>query len=182
MNKSYNVIFFFFKQKTAYEMRISDWSSDVCPRARPAAWTSPATATPAAPSTIQRSPIAIRRIARAISTSDTVSISSITARHTGKVTDPGSTAPVEASDRVSRSGVATIAPARIESRMQVDASGQTPTMRVRGLSVLIAAPTPPPSPPPPTDRKSAVLGKRGSVSVDVGCGRIHQKKKKKKQT
>src|SRR3546814_16119365 len=23
--------FFFFKQKTAYEMRISDWSSDVCP-------------------------------------------------------------------------------------------------------------------------------------------------------
>src|SRR3546814_7859895 len=35
--------FFFFKQKTAYEMRISDWSSDVCssdlpdgePRAQP---------------------------------------------------------------------------------------------------------------------------------------------------
>src|SRR3546814_1206494 len=31
----YNVVvfidfFFFFKQKTAYEMRISDWSSDVC--------------------------------------------------------------------------------------------------------------------------------------------------------
>src|SRR3546814_5557748 len=24
------LIFFFFKQKTAYEMRISDWSSDVC--------------------------------------------------------------------------------------------------------------------------------------------------------
>src|SRR3546814_7471889 len=24
------VIIFFFKQKTAYEMRISDWSSDVC--------------------------------------------------------------------------------------------------------------------------------------------------------
>src|SRR3546814_4471141 len=24
------VRFFFFKQKTAYEMRISDWSSDVC--------------------------------------------------------------------------------------------------------------------------------------------------------
>src|SRR3546814_6150470 len=24
------VTFFFFKQKTAYEMRISDWSSDVC--------------------------------------------------------------------------------------------------------------------------------------------------------
>src|SRR3546814_2607962 len=35
------VFFFFFKQKTAYEMRISDWSSDVCssdlrsPRQRP---------------------------------------------------------------------------------------------------------------------------------------------------
>src|SRR3546814_19002319 len=26
----YVFIFFFFKQKTAYEMRISDWSSDVC--------------------------------------------------------------------------------------------------------------------------------------------------------
>src|SRR3546814_7983267 len=25
-----NLDFFFFKQKTAYEMRISDWSSDVC--------------------------------------------------------------------------------------------------------------------------------------------------------
>src|SRR3546814_10661889 len=24
------LLFFFFKQKTAYEMRISDWSSDVC--------------------------------------------------------------------------------------------------------------------------------------------------------
>src|SRR3546814_1787353 len=26
----YMFCFFFFKQKTAYEMRISDWSSDVC--------------------------------------------------------------------------------------------------------------------------------------------------------
>src|SRR3546814_5709308 len=26
----FTVLFFFFKQKTAYEMRISDWSSDVC--------------------------------------------------------------------------------------------------------------------------------------------------------
>src|SRR3546814_6795087 len=26
----FHVVFFFFKQKTAYEMRISDWSSDVC--------------------------------------------------------------------------------------------------------------------------------------------------------
>src|SRR3546814_7948897 len=26
----FSVSFFFFKQKTAYEMRISDWSSDVC--------------------------------------------------------------------------------------------------------------------------------------------------------
>src|SRR3546814_3502613 len=26
----YWFLFFFFKQKTAYEMRISDWSSDVC--------------------------------------------------------------------------------------------------------------------------------------------------------
>src|SRR3546814_3523644 len=27
---SHVVMMFFFKQKTAYEMRISDWSSDVC--------------------------------------------------------------------------------------------------------------------------------------------------------
>src|SRR3546814_7321056 len=26
----YSCVIFFFKQKTAYEMRISDWSSDVC--------------------------------------------------------------------------------------------------------------------------------------------------------
>src|SRR3546814_9108255 len=26
----WSFLFFFFKQKTAYEMRISDWSSDVC--------------------------------------------------------------------------------------------------------------------------------------------------------
>src|SRR3546814_2089685 len=31
MSVSYSLFgFFFFKQKTAYEMRISDWSSDVC--------------------------------------------------------------------------------------------------------------------------------------------------------
>src|SRR3546814_10509635 len=32
MDEVFNVLdfFFFFKQKTAYEMRISDWSSDVC--------------------------------------------------------------------------------------------------------------------------------------------------------
>src|SRR3546814_13801934 len=35
------MFFFFFKQKTAYEMRISDWSSDVCSSdlATAAAWT-----------------------------------------------------------------------------------------------------------------------------------------------
>src|SRR3546814_2751193 len=32
------VVFFFFKQKTAYEMRISDWSSDVCSSDLGAAW------------------------------------------------------------------------------------------------------------------------------------------------
>src|SRR3546814_16501629 len=30
MSTLFFVWFFFFKQKTAYEMRISDWSSDVC--------------------------------------------------------------------------------------------------------------------------------------------------------
>src|SRR3546814_1619089 len=31
-------VFFFFKQKTAYEMRISDWSSDVCSSDLGGAW------------------------------------------------------------------------------------------------------------------------------------------------
>src|SRR3546814_14788322 len=31
-------LFFFFKQKTAYEMRISDWSSDVCSSDLSPAW------------------------------------------------------------------------------------------------------------------------------------------------
>src|SRR3546814_9524558 len=31
-------LFFFFKQKTAYEMRISDWSSDVCSSDLHPAW------------------------------------------------------------------------------------------------------------------------------------------------
>src|SRR3546814_4221539 len=30
MSGVYCILVFFFKQKTAYEMRISDWSSDVC--------------------------------------------------------------------------------------------------------------------------------------------------------
>src|SRR3546814_7476718 len=30
MSSSFSLFFFFFKQKTAYEIRISDWSSDVC--------------------------------------------------------------------------------------------------------------------------------------------------------
>src|SRR3546814_15630960 len=30
LNSFVSIFFFFFKQKTAYEMRISDWSSDVC--------------------------------------------------------------------------------------------------------------------------------------------------------
>src|SRR3546814_18768685 len=30
MSPFFSFLFFFFKQKTAYEMRISDWSSDVC--------------------------------------------------------------------------------------------------------------------------------------------------------
>src|SRR3546814_20107300 len=32
------LLFFFFKQKTAYEMRISDWSSDVCSSDLPETW------------------------------------------------------------------------------------------------------------------------------------------------
>src|SRR3546814_3984773 len=44
--------FFFFEQKTAYEMRISDWSSDVCSsdlRARSSRWWCAASARRSAP-------------------------------------------------------------------------------------------------------------------------------------
>src|SRR3546814_1511863 len=34
------LLFFFFKQKTAYEMRISDWSSDVCSSDLSTSWRS----------------------------------------------------------------------------------------------------------------------------------------------
>src|SRR3546814_16918619 len=49
-----SIFFFFFKQKTAYEMRISDWSSDVCAAER------------AARSAVARPLIAARRIGRAV--------------------------------------------------------------------------------------------------------------------
>src|SRR3546814_8125553 len=39
-----SLFFFFFKQKTAYEMRISDWSSDVCSSDLPnTTWSPPST-------------------------------------------------------------------------------------------------------------------------------------------
>src|SRR3546814_8373696 len=45
------VVVFFFKQKTAYEMRISDWSSDVCSSDLPASRVSspPASSPPSPP-------------------------------------------------------------------------------------------------------------------------------------
>src|SRR3546814_9635839 len=55
-------LFFFFKQKTAYEMRISDWSSDVCSSdlPHPAQKLSPSTASqsppPGRPATSPSSP------------------------------------------------------------------------------------------------------------------------------
>lgn len=116
---------------------------------------SPATVTPAAPPTIQRSPSAIVRMAPAISASVTVTVSSMTSWQSGNVTDPGATAPAEPSDSVGRSGVATRWPAVKESSMHVEASGRTPTTRVAALSRFSAVPVPPISPPPPTHTNTA---------------------------
>src|SRR3546814_2234406 len=44
-------VFFFFKQKTAYEMRISDWSSDVCSSDLNPAAANPSAIGPAWPAT-----------------------------------------------------------------------------------------------------------------------------------
>src|SRR3546814_6951547 len=41
--------FFFFKQKTAYEMRISDWSSDVCSSDLPATTSATSSSPPSTP-------------------------------------------------------------------------------------------------------------------------------------
>src|SRR3546814_16084885 len=54
-------MFFFFKQKTAYEMRISDWSSDVCSsdlsaRAKRGAMATMAAAGASAPSAVITAP------------------------------------------------------------------------------------------------------------------------------
>src|SRR3546814_3544631 len=62
-------LFFFFKQKTAYEMRISDWSSDVCSSDLPARRTlveprGIAVAAPMAPGVERLSPIGQPRTVR----------------------------------------------------------------------------------------------------------------------
>src|SRR3546814_2878481 len=41
MDECCMIVIFFFKQKTAYEMRISDWSSDVCSSDLPCGFRSP---------------------------------------------------------------------------------------------------------------------------------------------
>src|SRR3546814_9733320 len=51
---SVNCCFFFFKQKTAYEMRISDWSSDVCSSDL---WRRPHQSRPAASQILKAAPL-----------------------------------------------------------------------------------------------------------------------------
>src|SRR3546814_10183783 len=58
------LLFFFFKQKTAYEMRISDWSSDVCSsdlRTSPVNWWSTPPRTPTGRAVIQLPPATLSR-------------------------------------------------------------------------------------------------------------------------
>src|SRR3546814_8813287 len=52
------VDFFFFKQKTAYEMRISDWSSDVCSSDLPAGTRVLCDRSPVAPCSTDEQPVA----------------------------------------------------------------------------------------------------------------------------
>src|SRR3546814_12110296 len=76
--------FFFVKQKTAYEMRISDWSSDVCSSDLSAAPLSPSPASPSknseggfAPSDGalgEAQPFAVRRTDRACASTATRSV------------------------------------------------------------------------------------------------------------
>src|SRR3546814_1882721 len=57
-------MFFFFKQKTAYEMRISDWSSDVCSSDLPASMCSNRSATRPPSGRLRPSPCRQRSAAR----------------------------------------------------------------------------------------------------------------------
>src|SRR3546814_20646081 len=69
-------VFFFFKQKTAYEMRISDWSSDVCSSDLGSAqrfelsspWRRRASSPSSQPSTSRERSAASRRSRRGVST------------------------------------------------------------------------------------------------------------------
>src|SRR3546814_2564459 len=65
------LLFFFFKQKTAYEMRISDWSSDVCSSdligssgcaRRQPIWTATATAAPKISNPLSSATLALARV------------------------------------------------------------------------------------------------------------------------
>src|SRR3546814_8643750 len=61
------VYFFFFKQKTAYEMRISDWSSDVCSSdldSIQTLWTEALTAAPGSVSQVRESAARLVRYAK----------------------------------------------------------------------------------------------------------------------
>src|SRR3546814_21175854 len=54
-------LFFFFKQKTAYEMRISDWSSDVCSSDLPVGFIEPISVTPMMSLLVQRASVLMLR-------------------------------------------------------------------------------------------------------------------------
>src|SRR3546814_8727703 len=60
---AYSGYFFFFKQKTASEMRISDWSSDVCSSDLPAATSAAAATSRSSPSSTAWSTTASRATA-----------------------------------------------------------------------------------------------------------------------
>src|SRR3546814_19793842 len=122
--------FFFFKQKTAYDMRISDWSSDVCSSDLAAGTTSkPTTSWPA-----------LARL-RAI----------------GRPMLPRPRNPMRA---IAASPIPAILVAFRPYR--IPAGAGNPALPAAQAKVR--------------DRKSVVSGKRVSVRVDLGGGRIIKKK------
>src|SRR3546814_16147083 len=139
---SFVFCFFFFKQKTAYEMRISDWSSDVCSSdlaSSGAAASSPVVTVPLVPSVSVASPdIALAPAAALPISAGAVGVTlSMTAAPSGTV--------------------GAVAAGALTSCAYADQTAGPEPLTIAATATL-------------KNRKSAVRGKRGEGRCELGGG------------
>src|SRR3546814_815436 len=131
---SIDIIFFFFKQKTAYELRISDWSSDVCSSDLPAS----------APRATRPAPAPRRRRTTRRPARDRRASSRPARRRPRNPATAADTAPMPAGAR------APPAPRRASARpAPAFRSYRSPRSSPPRPSEIRRFPPPPPPPPPP---------------------------------